>query len=416
MLNKKLLELEKKNMIYLFKYKSTTSWINIKNYLYTKNSGMEFFAENKYKINKKLFIKYTILSLKNLFFKKEKNVDFLFVSAGSGMIKIKNETIDIYKTKLLGNNFEYWVSYDNLENFENKINYVKYNNIVIFSLIFAPIKSLFAKILMKFIKLENKIEQLLKEMNLHYDINEIKYIHAKFIIGYEIYKIFFKKNKIKKAIIVSAYSNSDLIGALKYHNIEVFERQHGIIGPMHRGYNYAVKSDLLPTPDKVIVYDEFWKQELIDGGYFKEDNILIEPKIQYNYIKEIDIFDKPYILFTGQGIKHKEIENFIKNSLDYLKNNNIYFVYLPHPAEQDINFKINSNYVKILRDKEYITEQYIKNSIAHISIYSSCHFDAINLLGKTYVFDIMNHNIMKYYKTKYPKKFIFIKEIRDMQL
>jgi len=416
MLNKKLLDLEKKNIIQLFKYKTTSSWINIKSYLYTKNSGMEYFAENKYKVNKKLFFKYFILSIKNLFLKKTKNIDTLFVSAGSGLIKINNEIIDIYKSKFLENNFKYWISYDNLEKFENKEDYIKNNNIVIFSLIFAPIKSVFAKILMKFIKLDIQIEQLLKEKRLKYDINEIKYIHAKFIIGYEIYKFFFKNSKIKKAIVVSAYSNSDLVGALKYNNIEVFERQHGLVGAMHRGYNYAVKSDLLPTPNKVIVYDEFWKQELIDAGYFKEENILIESKIQYNYIKKIEPFDKTYILFTGQGIKHKEIGKFINNSLDHLKNNDIYFVYLPHPAEEDINFEIKSNYVKILKNKNFITEQYIKSAIAHISIYSSCHFDAINLLGKTYVFDINGNNIMKYYREKYSGKVIFIKEIKDIQI
>lgn len=54
------------------------------------------------------------------------------------------------------------------------------------------------------------------------------------------------------------------------------------------------------------------------------------------------------------------------------------------------------------------------NSVAHVSIYSSCHFDSVHYLGKTYVFDALPENIMHYYAKRAPEKFVLIKSYADL--
>lgn len=413
--NIKLLEiLEKKyRVVDTFKYKTSTAWINVKNYIYAKSVNVEFFAENK-KWNKKKAFYFFILSLKNLF-KRTKGV--LFVGAGSGILEYDGKIVDVYKTAVKEKEIIYFTSIDELERIYKIKQYYKKHHVIVHSLLFSALRNIIAKSIKSKVTIDTKeIIVFLKERDIAVKENDFKYIYAKFIAGYWIYKILFKFLKIKKAYVVSAYSNTELIAVLKEKNIPVIEIQHGIVGEMHRGYNYKIHSKLLPIPDKILVYDNFWKQELISAGYYKHNQIDLFERFQYKIVEDIKIFDKPFIVFTGQGIFRNEIEKFLKESVNFLEKNDIYLAYLPHPSEKVDNFNIKSEYVKILNKKEYLTEQYIKSSMAHISIYSSCHFDAIHFHGKTFVFDVMNDNIMTYYKEKYPQNVFFIKQIEDIKL
>ncbi|WP_187647902.1 hypothetical protein [Nitrosophilus labii] len=411
-----LFEIEKNfNIIEKFKYKKSTVWINIKNYIYAQSLNIGFFIENKYKFEfKKLFF-FVINSLKNLILSKREVV--LFVGASSGILKIDGKVIDIYYPKdLIKDDILYFASADLIDRMYLHKEYFKNHRVIVHSFLFSPLRNIFAKILKKFIKLDIRdIKKYLKKNNFEIFDEQIRYIYAKFIVGYWIYKIVFEFFKIKKAYIVSAYSNTEIIAVLKEKGIEIIELQHGIIGEMHRGYNYKVKSPLLPTPNKILVYDEFWKSEILNAGYYDEKQIRIYPKYQYKLVKDIQIYDKPFIVFTGQGIKQKEIVLFLKDSINFLKKKDIYLLYLPHPTE-NFEFKIDNKYIKILNSKKFLTEQYIYSSIAHISIYSSCHFDAVHFHKKTYILDILDGNIMKYYNCKYPEKFIFIKNIEEIKI
>ena len=410
--NIKILEKLEKfyNVVDIYKYKTSTAWINIKNYIYSKSLNYDFFIENQ-KLDKKKALYFVFLSFINLFRQKG---DVLFVGAGSGIMQIDEQYIDIYKDAIQEKNIIYFTSIDRLDRMYQAKEFYKKNHIIVHSLLFSVIRNIIAKFMKNRVVLnDDEIIRFLEESNISISNDDIKYIYAKFKAGYHIYKFLFKFYNIKKAYIVSSYSNTEMIAVLKEKNIEVIEIQHGLIGEMHRGYNYKIKSKLLPTPNTIMVYDEFWKQELIDADYYQSEQIKIFEKFQYKKVKNIKIFNKKFIVFTGQGIFKDEIENFFYNSIKFLEENDLYLVYLPHPSE-NFNFDISSEYIKILNQKEYLTEQYIKSAIAHISIYSSCHFDAIHFHNKTFVFDVMKDNIMDYYKNKYPQNVIYIKNLDEV--
>jgi len=412
--NIKILEKLEKfyNVTNIYKYKTSTAWINIKNYIYAKSLNYNFFVENQ-KFNKKKALYFIYLSFINLF-RQRGNV--LFVGAGSGIMQVDGEYIDIYKNSIEEKDIIYFTSISSLDRMYQAKEFYKKNHIIVHSLLFSVIRNIIAKLIKNRIILkDDKVIKFLKENNISISTDDIKYIYAKFKAGYHIYKFLFKFYSIKKAYIVSSYSNTEMIAVLKEKNIEVIEIQHGLIGKIHRGYNYKIKSKLLPTPNIIMVYNEFWKQELIDAGYYNDKQIKIFEKFQYKKVKDIKIFDKYFIVFTGQGIFKDEIEDFFKNSIKFLEENDLYLIYLPHPSE-NFNFDISSEYIKIINQKEYLTEQYIKSAIAHISIYSSCHFDAVYFHSKTYILDIMDNNPMVYYLKKYDKQFISIKKINNIKL
>jgi len=415
------------NVIKIFKFKNTTAWIDIKNYLYIKSlNGVIELATN----NKKSFLnlngfKLILLSIFNYFkyiFKREERI--LYVGAGSGLFEYENSVLDSYLPKELENEkLIYMLSAEYPDKLMKYKKYLKKHNIIIFSFLIAPLKIIFTKLIYPFInvKIENSFFNILSKSGNLTAQKEINYIYSKFIVSYYLYKIFLIFFKIQKAYVVSSYSNTELISILKERGIEVIEVQHGVIGSVHRGYNYAIIDVLLPTPDKVFVYDNFWKEELIKAGYYDENQIKVTGRLKYELIKkDITIYENRYIVFTGQGGFYKEIKKLFENSQSFLEKNSIKLIYLPHPNEsnKDIDTLVNhlNNNLIILKEKQFTTEQYIYNSLAHISVYSSCHFDSVYYKNKTYVFDIMNDNPMNYYISNFKEEFQVIQNIMEVEI
>ena len=425
---KVLEDFEKKfNVIKVFKFKNTTAWINIKNFLYTKslNDVIELATNNKKSFLNLNGLKLILLSIFNYFkyiFKREERV--LYVGAGSGLFEYENNILDSYLPEELENEkLIYMLSAEYPDKLMKYKKYLKKHNIIIFSFLIAPLKMIITKLIYSFInvKIENSFFDILSDNGNPITQKEINYIYSKFIVSYYLYKIFLIFFKIQKAYIVSSYSNTELISILKEKGIEVIELQHGIIGSVHRAYNYAIRDVLLPTPDKVFVYDNFWKEELIKAGYYDKNQIKVTGRLKYELIrKDITIYENRYIVFTGQGGFYKEIKELFKNSQSFLEKNGIKLIYLPHPneANKDIDTLVNNlnNNLIILREKQFTTEQYIYNSLAHISVYSSCHFDAVYYKNKTYVFDIMNDNPMNYYISNFKEEFQVIQNIIEVEI
>jgi len=420
--------LEKKfHVANLFKYKNTTSWINIKDYLYSKslnNVVKSATANSKSFINKNGFVLF-LLSLKHYFkiiLKREEVI--LYAGAGSGLFNHNDKFLDSYIPKELENeNVLYLLSAEYPDKLIQYKDYIKNHNIIIYSFLLAPLKSILTKILLRInkIKIDNSFLDELEKRNYLFKRQELEYVHARFIVSCYLYKFLLANLKIKKAYVVSAYSNTELISVLKEKSIEIIELQHGVIGSVHRGYNYAIKDKLLPTPKKVYVYDKFWKQELLNAGYYEEEQIKITGRLKYELVnKELSLYDNRYIVFTGQGGFFHEIVKLLSNAIEYLNNKNIKLIYIPHPNESqaDISYlkdRLIDDNIIILSTKDYTTEQYIYSSLAHISVYSSCHFDAIYYKNKTFVYDVMNDNPMNYYSNQFKEIFINIKTLEEIK-
>jgi len=426
-LNKLSILESKYNAIDDFKYKNTTSWIDIKNYIYSKslNNVVKNPTQNSSSFLSFKGIKLLVLSLifyiSYIFNRKQKEI---YIGAGSGLFEFNNRIYDSYLPKeIRDSEIIYMMSADFPETLCKYKSYLKNKKVVIYSFLIAPLKMIFIKIFKNKskLKIDDALAKEIEKLGVNED--ELKYIHTKFIVTYWLYKLFLYPLKIKKAYIVSTYSNTELISVLKEKNIEIIEIQHGLIGTTHRGYNYAISSDILPTPNKVYVYDKFWKQELINAGYYSDEQIKIDGRLKYELIdKKLEVFDFDFFVFTGQGGFFDDIIELINSSIEYLKDKNLKLLYIPHPneSEKDLNYlksQIKDFYNILVLDKtskKHTTEQYIYNCIAHISVYSSCHFDAIYYKDKTFVYDIMSENPMQYYIENFPKQFIPIKSLKEI--
>ncbi|MCJ8327989.1 MAG: hypothetical protein MJK08_12915 [Campylobacterales bacterium] len=414
------------DIVNIFKYKDTSSWINIKNYLYDLSlDGIVSSSFSKKDIISKNGLYLIFISIWhyvcNILNRKKR---ILFIGAGSGLFFHDNKTLDSYfPMDEKENDIIYMLSADHAENLIKHKSFLKKNKVVIYSYLIGPLKIIFTKLDKLFNKsnIDKLFLQFLKTNDINVSEKELQLVHLKFRISLFLYKLFLFSLNIKKAYIVSAYSNTEICAVLKSRGIEIIELQHGVIGNIHRAYNYEIKNKFLPTADKINVYNSFWKKELIVAGYFSESQIYITDRLKYKLI-DLSMKSSNTIVFTGQGGFYNEIIDLFKSSNEYLITKDIIFLYIPHPNETKESLELlksnsaNFKNIFIIEEKEYTTEQYIYNSIAHLSVYSSCHFDSVHYKDKTYILDVMDNNPMAYYSLQFNKIFVNIKKIEEIYL
>lgn len=414
------------NLLSIFNYKGTSAWVSVKNYINFKllgNVRLESF--NKKDIFTFNGITIILYSIKHyfiaLFNRKEKN---LFLGATTGLFTYKNQIKDSYfpEYDFSPKNCIYMLNNGNLSSFMKYKKYFLEHHIVIENYLIAPLKKVIGSIISLFVDKNIFSDFVIKVEELssnNFTEKEIQKNYCNFIAGYTLYRLLFKMLKIKQAYIVSAYTKSDIVAALQSLDIKVIEIQHGIIGKKHTGYNYQVSNIDLPTPDIVNVYNQFWKDDLLNGNYFTDKQINIVGKLKYNLASSKSLENNAYIVFTGQAVFSDKLFLFMVDANDFLVENNIILYYLPHPKEtkKEIDFfkkKVKASNNIIVYDGNETTEQLIKHSIAHISIYSACHFDAIHFLNITYILDIFEDNYMNDYIKWFPEKFIKIQRLVEL--
>jgi len=419
------------NAVHAFRYRNTSSWVRIKSdidRLLPSTRGTSFDARNTIGLNGLVLFLLSVANyVKCLQGSSKKTV--IYVGAGSGLFCYEGKVKDSYFpfTDISPDECLYWLSGDYPGKLIQYREYLTRNKIVIFSYIVAPLSAFLVRLLnMKSSSFDTtlvaRIIDEVRKSGFNLSKDKISYSHKLFIIRYWIFRFLIPKGSIKKAYIVSAYSYSEICAVLKERGVEIIELQHGMIVPEHRGYNYAVRDESLPTPDYVNVYNNFWKQELIDAGYYPQERIRVTGRLKYELIRHNLHFNKRFIVFTGQGLLREEVIRFLKNGALIITklNTNLDILYLPHPNESESDIKNmrkalqNYKNIKIGHPSDLTTEECIYYSIAHVSIYSSCHFDALFFKNISYVFDIMENNPMKYYMDKYPDKFIGIRELSEI--
>jgi hypothetical protein len=420
---------QNEEVVSLFQYKETSAWISIKDMLtavlYDSNVRLE--TGSKKEIVSWEGIKTIGSSFKRYLFhlmsKKEK---ILFLGASTGLFRFEGKVLDSYFPyyELEPLDSIYMLNCGNLRALNGYKVYTKQNQVVVENYLVVVFKKLLAKLI--FIPKE-KIEQIelfnktLKEQGIDVSEKMLLSKYREFVAGYRLYRLFFKFLKIKKAYIVSAPSKSDMVGALKSLGLEVVEVQHGVVGKLHRGYNYAFKQNpLLPTVNKIDVYNQFWSDEVLNGGYFNASQLNIVGRLKYDIVKsDIDTLKFNYLLFTGQGAFFEQIIAFFNASDGVLNQRGIKLLYKAHPRELPNEIENFKKAIEPLEscsfyEGEATTEELIKSANAHISVFSSCHFDAVYYKEKTYILDVMEENIMSYYAAQRSDSFIKIKKIEEL--
>jgi len=151
---------------------------------------------------------------------------------------------------------------------------------------------------------------------------------------YYYYKKVLTKHKPKKIYMIVAYFRHALVSAANDLGIETIEIQHGEISPFNIGYNYPDHKKIPYFPSRLILWGEFWYNELripIDKKNISYDGFpFLDEEIQkYSNI----IQEKKKVLFISQG---KIGRLLVDIATEFAEKNKAYtVVYRLHPSESE---------------------------------------------------------------------------------
>lgn len=278
---------------------------------------------------------------------------------------------------------------------------------VIFENLIVKLLCLFIKRLSNDVRAPVLSDGFIELLNQEYGVSKQK-IQA-ILVDYECkkvaYKLLLKWLGVQKVEIVSAYTKPAIVSAANDLGLSTLEYQHGLLAPYHPSYYYSGlelwRSSLLPK--RLKLHSNFWQMKMREANFVEKEAIEVEgalPKTCVAIKKQAFslVGNDKYFIFTGQGICYSEVTTFISGLIDKFPDHTI--VYRPHPREHQnhtqLSEKIAHSRFKIIdRDSWQDTLSLVGASKAHFSIFSSCHFEALELLGKTYVLDVVENNVMK---------------------
>jgi hypothetical protein len=199
-----------------------------------------------------------------------------------------------------------------------------------------------------------------------------------------------------------------LYAAARDRNIKTVEFCHGFINQMHPAYSwndYALSfQQNIPIPDKILVYNDYLRKELQTRKFWGERIISVGSLRLDEYRKQDFIKfrnDRCVLIFTTEGNFIESSIQFINSFLSITRKNQlpILMIIRMHPVyDRDIRvykkgFSEYKNIVTIYEgNSEMSTFELIARSHLHMSISSSCHYEALGLGVPTIVLKIGTWN------------------------
>ncbi len=195
----------------------------------------------------------------------------------------------------------------------------------------------------------------------------------------------------ERAVLIRTYYTEGLLLALKRHNIQSVELQHGLFSLDDIDYVFPSKikkiKDRAFFPDKMLTFGPFWKNLLMMGFEFTEDQLdtigyypYVNDQAKYQLSKQLKPFVKNngILLVATQFFLEKEYCDYVRwLSRDLLQKKQPYVIIVKlHPGDNpDLYQSLNSlENVKIVTGN---INDYLSISDALISIFSTTLYDAI---------------------------------------
>lgn len=408
----------------LFSYSNYSAWPGVKNaivnYYISENVKVGVSAFSALKLNTIIYYVVSAWNLIHVLFKKD--AKFIFFGAVTSAKLVETKLTDAFAVEVdLGE----CVCCLNLNNLDRKfsIRTLVEKRIIFDNLLLFP----FCRALALYLRLKgvdqhvqyNKAAKQLAKNNIHVPVEILKHEYLKCLASYHLYNSLLKPFRwVRDVYVISSYSKSYIISACKARELRSIEYQHGFVGMTHNGYNYSQQQSQLPVPDRLCVLNSFWFTELEKSGFATRSEVVLMQKSKYDIACTECDHEADFVVFTGQGVFYDELVKDFEDVIADFSNRNLRLIYKPHPNESESDLRVFDSLVQRHRnfviDKENETTALIKKSVAHISYYSSCHFDAVHWKTKTYILYSNDNFFMSYYIRQNPEVFVELQNLREI--
>lgn len=222
--------------------------------------------------------------------------------------------------------------------------------------------------------------------------------------------------QIKPQYLLTAdFGECDLVASAKEQGITVVEFQHGIINRHIYGYSWSPYAlpykAAMPVPDRLFLYGEYGREELAANGFWEEElrpvgSLRLERyrNLGTNQNKQDGICT---ILLTSQGIDVERVISLIYEFTKIASGQIKYHLFIKlHPSyETDKKsylalFRENKNIQVLLGNEAPSTFELLTRAHLHVSISSTCHYEALALGIPTVILPFATHeNVLHLYET-----------------
>ncbi|GAB4398343.1 MAG: hypothetical protein OHK0052_21340 [Anaerolineales bacterium] len=227
-----------------------------------------------------------------------------------------------------------------------------------------------------------------------------------FVWRKRIFKGMLKALRPRRLLLINSYNNAALIAAARELHVEVIEFQHGIIYRHHPGYSWAGSASthkpFMPLPNRFFLYGDYWQKELqIDGFWDVElenvGSLRMDAFRTAESATEESAARPLRLALTSQGIESENVARFLADLLNLAQTRGVQIrldVKL-HPGEQDdtpYRKHLTHAGVRILRGAQPpSTFELLQAADFHLSIASTCHYEALGLRTPTVILTFPNH-------------------------
>ena len=243
-----------------------------------------------------------------------------------------------------------------------------------------------------------KIIVLLKSSKIPLQDSDLEHVVFDVIAHFEaqrqVYRQYIKNTGAQAVLVVDALSFPGKIAATRELGIPIFDFQHGFIGRSHPSYffpeSWLKYKPNIPCPDKLLVWGQLWKKMLLDGGFWKSEEISIVGSADMDKFRPKrshatkNTVNKLSLLFTSQWTYREEAIYFWKQFLTTPLPFDYELIIKLHPSESGYQNKykellnLSSAQCKIIFDEKNTLSLILRSDIS-ISYNSTTLVESLSL-------------------------------------
>ena len=230
-----------------------------------------------------------------------------------------------------------------------------------------------------------------------FPVAEVERRILRFARASRIYEAVFDRLNPRFLLLVAAYGEHAAVAAAKRRGITVVEFQHGLIDDAAYSWTeYATPfRSRMPVPDRIFVYGEHWREQLRRRGFWKEEpRVVGSLRIDHHRSLASEHAEGCTLVITTQGLEQERLARFVGETLTLAEDwQDLRVVLKLHHAESDISVYQNvlgrDQRVQLVPNSaEPSTFDLLRRASFHLSISSTCHYEAVGLGTPTVVLEL----------------------------
>ena len=248
-------------------------------------------------------------------------------------------------------------------------------------------------------------ELIAAEFGVSFPYASIRAVLGNFSLQRRLYSMMLRRVQPRTVVVVD-FGEYGLVAAALEFGARVLEMQHGIADRFHPAYAWGPDArlfkDRMPVPNRMLLFGEFWKQELSGNDFWTGalDVVGSTRCDRYRKIPRTSGKGRYRMLVTADGVESVETIRLLKEFLAAAAGMELEVIIKLHPILGESDEPIRSAFADDTRvSTRAATEgdstfRLLRAVDLHVSISSASHYDALGLGTPTAVLKAANYGVV----------------------